>query len=81
MKWLNASTAFAQYENVYMPVIQVIRDTNMIRKFPEKTEGDLYLRVLAHQRIWRPKKASLSSHPRKPRVIFLEMKMKSQRGR
>jgi len=30
---------------------------------------------------WHPKRASLSSHPRKPRVIFSEMRMKSQRGR
>jgi hypothetical protein len=37
------------YYNVYMPVINVIRDTNIIKEFPEKTEGDLYLWVLDHQ--------------------------------
>ncbi len=37
------------YDNVYMPVIQVIRDTRILREFPEKTEGDLYLWVLDHQ--------------------------------
>jgi hypothetical protein len=37
------------YEKVYMPVINVIRDTNIIREFPDKTEGDLYLWVLDHQ--------------------------------
>jgi len=37
------------YETVYMPVIKVIRDTNILREFPEKTEGDLYLWVLDHQ--------------------------------
>jgi hypothetical protein len=37
------------YDNVYMPVINVIRDTNIIKEFPEKTEGDLYLWVLDHQ--------------------------------
>lgn len=37
------------YHNVYMPVINVIRDTNIIKEFPEKTEGDLYLWVLDHQ--------------------------------
>lgn len=37
------------YDNVYMPVIQVIRDTGILREFPEKTEGDLYLWVLDHQ--------------------------------
>ncbi len=37
------------YDTVYMPIINVIRDTNIIKEFPEKTEGDLYLWVLDHQ--------------------------------
>ena len=31
------------------PIIQVIRDTNILKEFPDKTEGDLYLWVLDHQ--------------------------------
>ena len=38
------------YDNVYMPVVNVIRDTDILKEFPEKTEGDLYLWVLDHQR-------------------------------
>ncbi len=37
------------YDNVYMSVIQVIRETGILGEFPEKTEGDLYLWVLDHQ--------------------------------
>jgi hypothetical protein len=37
------------YEHVYMPVINVIRETDIIKEFPDKTEGDLYLWVLDHQ--------------------------------
>ena len=37
------------YDNVYMPIIQVIRETDILGEFPEKTEGDLYLWVLDHQ--------------------------------
>jgi len=37
------------YDTVYMPVIQVIRDTDILKDFPTKTEGDLYLWVLDHQ--------------------------------
>lgn len=37
------------YDNVYMPIINVIRQTNILRDFPRKTEGDLYLWVLDHQ--------------------------------
>ena len=38
------------YDTVYMPVVQVIRDMNILKDFPGKTEGDLYLWVLDHQR-------------------------------
>ena len=38
------------YDTVYMPVINVIRETNILKEFPGKTEGDLYLWVLDHQR-------------------------------
>jgi hypothetical protein len=38
------------YDTVYMPVINVIRETNILKDFPGKTEGDLYLWVLDHQR-------------------------------
>ena len=37
------------YDHVYMPIINVIRDTNILKEFPGKTEGDLYLWVLDHQ--------------------------------
>lgn len=38
------------YDNVYLPVIHVIRETDILKEFPTKTEGDLYLWVLDHQR-------------------------------
>jgi hypothetical protein len=38
------------YDNVYMPVINIIRETDILMEFPTKTEGDLYLWVLDHQR-------------------------------
>ena len=37
------------YEHVYMPVVNVIRETDILKEFPDKTEGDLYLWVLDHQ--------------------------------
>jgi len=37
------------YDNVYMPIVSVIRDTEILKEFPGKTEGDLYLWVLDHQ--------------------------------
>jgi hypothetical protein len=38
------------YETVYMPIVKIIRETGILSEFPTKTEGDLYLWVLDHQR-------------------------------
>lgn len=37
------------YDHVYMPIVRVIRETDILKEFPDKTEGDLYLWVLDHQ--------------------------------
>lgn len=37
------------YDTVYMPIVQVIRESEILKDFPGKTEGDLYLWVLDHQ--------------------------------
>jgi len=38
------------YDTVYFPIIKVIRQSKILEDFPDKTEGDLYLWVLDHQR-------------------------------
>jgi len=38
------------YDTVYMPIVRVIRETGILDEFSNKTEGDLYLWVLDHQR-------------------------------
>jgi hypothetical protein len=37
------------YDQVYQPIVEVIRQSDILDDFPEKTEGDLYLWVLDHQ--------------------------------
>jgi hypothetical protein len=37
------------YDTVYLPIVQVIRESSILDEFPGKTEGDLYLWVLDHQ--------------------------------
>ncbi len=39
----NEESVLSWYENVYMPVIQVIRNLKIMDEFPEKTETELYL--------------------------------------
>jgi len=38
------------YDTVYLPVVKIIRRSKILNEFPGKTEGDLYLWVLDHQR-------------------------------
>jgi hypothetical protein len=37
------------YDTVYLPIVNVIRESGVLEDFPGKTEGDLYLWVLDHQ--------------------------------
>jgi len=37
------------YDHVYQPIVAIIRTSDILQDFPEKTEGDLYLWVLDHQ--------------------------------
>ena len=37
------------YDKVYMPIVKVIRSSNILKEFPDKTEGDMYMWTLDHQ--------------------------------
>lgn len=64
------------YEHVYMPIINVIRDTNILNEFPGKTEGDLYLWVLDHQHYLAEEEGIPLQSPEEAARTFLENKNK-----
>ena len=37
------------YDNVYLPIIQIIRGRGLLRDFPKRTETDLYLWIFRHR--------------------------------
>lgn len=37
------------YDTVYMPIVEVIRKSDILKDFPNKSESDLYLWILDHQ--------------------------------
>lgn len=37
------------YDTVYLPIVTVVRESDILQEFPGRTEGDLYLWVLDHQ--------------------------------
>jgi hypothetical protein len=42
------TAAASWYEKVYFPIIRIIRETNLLARFPQCTEGDLYVYVGRH---------------------------------
>ena len=69
------------YDELYAPVVRVIRERGILREFPERTETDLYLWVLEHRSAleeslgWEPDTAAAAadlaaqSSPRPRRVV------------
>lgn len=47
LSWPEAVTSW--YDNVYMPIVDAIRRTDLLEHFPERTEADLYLWVAYHR--------------------------------
>lgn len=41
------------YDNVYMPIVRAIRDENILKEFPHRTEADLYLWIIDHKHFLR----------------------------
>ena len=43
------------YDRVYMPIVEGIREAEMLREFPKRTEADLYLWLIEH--LWYVRQA------------------------
>ena len=41
------------YDNVYMPIVKSVREDNILREFPNRTEADLYLWIIDHKHFLR----------------------------
>ncbi len=36
------------YENLYLPIVKIVNEENILSRFPGRTEGDLYLWIVKH---------------------------------
>jgi hypothetical protein len=64
------------HETVYMPIIQVIREMDILKEFPGKTEGDLYLWVLDHQHYLQEDEGLPLQPPQEAARTFIEEDVK-----
>ena len=69
------------YETVYMPIIRVIRETGILKDFPDKTEGDLYLWVLDHQHYLEQEEGRPLQPPHEAARQFIQEDVKKKRPR
>jgi len=60
------------YDTVYLPIVKIIRESNILKEFPGKTEGDLYLWVLDHQHYLADKEGQPLQPPDQAARHFLD---------
>jgi hypothetical protein len=60
------------YDTVYFPIVKMIRQSKILKDFPGKTEGDLYLWVLDHQRYLADEEGQSLRPPEEAAREFIE---------
>jgi hypothetical protein len=48
------------YDNIYLPLVKVIHENSILKEFPGRTAGDLYLWIMDHRWDIGPQTAALS---------------------
>ncbi len=43
-----SSALFSWFENVFTPILAIVREYNLLNSFPDRTEGDLYVWIVKH---------------------------------
>lgn len=64
------------YDTVYTPIIEVIRKSDILKDFPGRTEGDLYLWTLDHQHYLAEEKGQALMPPHEAAQKFIKKKKK-----
>jgi hypothetical protein len=60
------------YDSVYMPIVDVVRESGILEEFPGRTEADLYLWVLDHQQQLAQESGQALDKPQDAARDFLE---------
>lgn len=60
------------YDNVYLPVVQLIRDRKVPDHFPDRTESDLYIWLVSHRAALEEEKHAMGQIPNEKIIEDLE---------
>ena len=58
------------YRNLYMPIINIVRNEHILGRFPGRTEGDLYMWIIKMVKIFPCRKLQLTFHQDMVYLIF-----------
>jgi hypothetical protein len=64
------------YDKVYMPIVEVIRKSDILKAFPDKTEGDMYMWTLDHQHYLSKEKGKPLQPPHEAARKFVKKDVK-----
>ena len=60
------------YDTVYLPIVKVIRQSKILKEVPGRTEGDMYIWVLDHQRYLSEEEGQPLQPPEEAARNFIE---------
>jgi len=67
------------YDTVYMPIVEIIRESDILNNFPKNTEGDLYLWTLARQHYLAQRENAPLQPPDQAARQFVEKETKEKK--
>ncbi len=70
VSWDDATTSW--YDNVYMPMVDVIRQYDLLDQFPNRTETDLYVWMIRHQEALRDAYGEVGLSPEETARDFID---------
>lgn len=66
------------YYNVYLPVVQLVRERQVIKHFPKNTEGDLYIWLVSRRQALEQESHTMGQIPTEKVIWDLENEISSQ---
>lgn len=72
-----SDAAASWYDNVYLPVVQLIRERNLLKHFPKNTEADLYLWLVSRRENMEEENHAMGQIPTEKVIWDLENELSS----
>ena len=66
------------FDHVYLPIVEIVRQSGILEEFPDKTEADLYLWVLDHQHYLAEEEGQPLKSPEQAARDYLNRKENSE---